>query len=72
MKKSIKDLVEGDKATVLSCEDLRFMEEGFVEGTQIEVYKKFPGITCVYLRGAIIAARDKDYEKILVKRIDYK
>ncbi|PJC45519.1 hypothetical protein CO037_01060 [Candidatus Pacearchaeota archaeon CG_4_9_14_0_2_um_filter_30_8] len=64
MKKSIKDLIEGEKAIISSCEDRKLLENGFVEGTPIEVYKKIYGITCVYIRGAIVAARDKEYEKV--------
>jgi len=66
MTKSIKDLIEGEKAIIFSCDDRCLLENGFVEGTPIEIYKKISGMTCVYLRGAIIAARDKEYEKVLI------
>ncbi|HIH32237.1 TPA: hypothetical protein HA235_06015 [Candidatus Woesearchaeota archaeon] len=63
----ITGLLEGDIALVEECQNRRLMEHGFVRDTPIQIYKKLPGITCVQVRGAIIACRDYDLAKITVK-----
>ncbi|MCR4327192.1 MAG: FeoA domain-containing protein [Nanoarchaeota archaeon] len=65
--KKIVDLVEGEEGVVESCENYRFLEQGFIPGTYIKMYKKLSGVISVCIRGTIIAARNKDYEKIFIK-----
>ncbi|MBS3085002.1 ferrous iron transport protein A [Candidatus Pacearchaeota archaeon] len=71
MSKSISDLTEGESTVITSCNNLRLLEHGFVPKTSITVYKKFLGLTCVSLRGAIIACRDKDYQEVSVEEASY-
>lgn len=66
MNKNITDLLEGEVAVVSDCTCHRLLEHGFVPGTRIIIYKKFSEITSVYLRGAVIAARNNDYQKVTV------
>ena len=69
MFRCITDLVEGESGLVINCENSRLLEHGFVPGTFVKVYKKVSETTSVYLRGAIIAARDKNYELVFVEKI---
>jgi Fe2+ transport system protein FeoA len=64
---NITNLLEGEYATIDSCDNKRLMEHGFVKGTPIQIYKKLPNITCIYVRGAIIACRNYDLTDIGLK-----
>ena len=70
MSKTIIDLIEGEKAIVVDCGNWRLLEHGFIPGTKVVIYKKFFGLTSVYLRGAVIACRNKDYEKVTVNELN--
>ena len=63
----ITELVEGEYARVESCDNRRLMEHGLVPDTPVQIYKKISGMTCIAVRGAIIACRDYDLGKITVK-----
>ena len=72
---TLTDLNEGEKAQVLelkSDEDIRrrLMDIGLVEGTEVTCVQKSPcGDPVAYLiRGAIIAIRCEDSDKIIIGR----
>jgi Fe2+ transport system protein FeoA len=64
---NITELLEGENAIIDSCNHRRLMEQGFTDNTPVHIYMKLPSMTCVYIRGTIIACRNKDLEDISVK-----
>lgn len=63
---NITELLEGEHAIIDNCDHKRLSEYGLVKDTHILIYKKFSNMTCIYIRGAIIACRNDDLEDITV------
>lgn len=66
---NITDLLEGDYAIIKDCDHYRLLEHGFTNGTKINIYKKINGVTCVYLRGAVIGVRDEELKDVFVSKV---
>ena len=63
---SIDELKVNEAGVIIDCTDFRLMEHGFVKGTPFYIYKKIYGMTCIHIRGAIIAFRNNMCRQILV------
>lgn len=55
---------------ILSCNHLRLQELGFVPGTDLEIVQKSWFGIVVKIRGAMIGLRKKDFEKLILERIE--
>jgi len=64
---NIDEIKEGKTVVITKCDDLRLLENGFVPGTKLQIYRKVYGIISVTIRGTIIALRKDEYEKITVE-----
>lgn len=75
-KYALSALCVGEKGTVscideVGCMRRRFLDIGIVPGTEIECLQKSPSgdPKAFYIRGAVIALRNKDSSKILLRGI---
>lgn len=68
---NITELLEGEYGVVDSCSQRRLLEHGLVPDTKIYIYKKYSDMTCICVRGAVIACRNNDLKDITVKHEDY-
>ena len=66
---SINDLKLGDTAIISKCDTHRLIEHGFTVGTQVTIYSKTSHITCINLRGTILACRKSDCAGIEVEKL---
>jgi Fe2+ transport system protein FeoA len=64
---TIDRMKESYVATITNCDDIRLLENGFIPGTQIQIYRKVYGIISIAVRGTIIALRKEEYDKIIVE-----
>jgi hypothetical protein len=72
MKRYLTDLIEGEKATILSCEHIRFLEDGFVEGTPIEIYKKFLESLAFIFVEQLLPQETKSMKKFMLRKLNLK
>jgi Fe2+ transport system protein FeoA len=63
----IDEMKEADVAVIIDCDDSRLLENGFIPGTKIQLYRKVYGIISIAVRGTIIALRKDEYDKIIVE-----
>jgi Fe2+ transport system protein FeoA len=66
---NITELKIGETAIVSKCDNLRLMEHGFTVGTQVSVYNKVSQhITCINIRGTVLACRNYECQEIEVEK----
>jgi Fe2+ transport system protein FeoA len=63
---SIDKMIENESYIITNCDDMRLLENGFIPGTEIQIYRIVYGIISIAIRGTIIALRKEEYDKILV------
>lgn len=66
---SIDKLKIDEEGVITNCNNSLLMDHGFVKGTPFKVYAKASDITCIYIRGAILACRDSNCDCINVKKL---
>lgn len=62
----INQMIEAESYVITNCDDMRLLENGFIPGTEIYIYRQVYGIISVAIRGTIIALRKEEYNKISV------
>lgn len=63
----IVEMKEGDKGIITYCDDKNLIINGLVKDTYFEIYKHISGVTCIALRGTVIAFRNSDIENVYAK-----